>query len=84
MNGVPGVMALESQASLSFSSSLMTLPIADKCGICKTCMPERGMGHTFPFGNCQLASFGLILRFLGGPETTRTLLVHLCAGSNTV
>jgi hypothetical protein len=28
MNGVPGVIALESQASLVFSSSVITLPIA--------------------------------------------------------
>lgn len=84
MNGVPGVMALESHASLCFSSSLMTLPIADKVRICETRVPENGTGHTFPFSDCQSASFGLVLCFLSRPETTRALLIHLCTGSHTI
>lgn len=84
MNGVPGVMALESHASLCFSSSLMTLPIAYEHGKCEDCVSESGRKHTFPFSDCQPASFGLVLCFLSGPETTRALLVHLCTGSHAI
>lgn len=84
MNGVPGVMALESHASLCFSSSLMTLPIADGKGKYEICVSESGTEHTFPFSNCELASFGLVLCFLSRPETTRALLVHLCTRSHTI
>lgn len=84
MNGVPGVMALESHASLCFSSSLMTLPIAGKKGTCKACVWKSGTRHTFPFSDCEPASLGLVFCLLSRPKASRALLVHLCTRSHTV
>lgn len=93
MNGVPGVMALESQDFLFFSSSLKVLPIASKVDKCvNICLKQLGALFlvaknrrlTLPYSDGFLPSVIFVFSLLRRAESSRPLLVHLRTRGDTI
>ena len=77
------MIAFVSQASLFFSSTLSSLPIANNA-ILAICGERGNKQHTLPHGHGLFPGVSLVLRFLRSTKTSRPLLIHFCPRSNTV